>query len=315
MASSSSTAPSSDSPHPYGPTLLKSHFALSPTYLNLNHGSFGTAPLALTSSLRRHQDASETRPDPFIRYTYPLLLDESRSALAALLSVDPNTLVFLPNATTGINTVLRSLRFEKGDHILHFEFIYGACGRAVEYVCETTPAEKVVVAGVELPACDDDILMAFTRALEEVKEKGGRVKVAVFDTVVSLPGWRMPWEKLVDKCRELGVLSCVDGAHGVGLIPLRLGDVRPDFFCVELSQVLIPPPHHHHHHHHWTKGLTQVDGCLSHAAAPSSTSPWRINTSSPRSPPATATSPRPPPPPSVFRPCRTCRRPSQRARG
>jgi hercynylcysteine S-oxide lyase len=53
----------------------------------------------------------------------------------------------------------------------------------------------------------------------------------MFDTVLTFPGVRMPWETLVRACKDLAVLSLIDGAHGIGHIDLkRLGNVGPDFF-------------------------------------------------------------------------------------
>jgi selenocysteine lyase/cysteine desulfurase len=99
----------------------------------------------------------------------------------------------------------------------------------VNYITETTPASSVKVT-YTYPIEDDWLLSAFTNKVKEVEAAGGKVTVAVFDTVVSLPGLRMPFERLVKACREMGVLSIVDGAHGVGHVELDLGALDADFF-------------------------------------------------------------------------------------
>jgi selenocysteine lyase/cysteine desulfurase len=135
----------------------------------------------------------------------------------------------MPNATTGINTVLRNLVFQPGEHILYFATIYGACERTVSYITETTPAKSVKIS-YTYPVEDDWLVSAFKSKVKEVEDAGGKVKIAIFDTVVSMPGVRMPFEKLTAACKELGVLSCIDGAHGVGHLKLDLGAFDPDFF-------------------------------------------------------------------------------------
>lgn len=135
----------------------------------------------------------------------------------------------MPNATTGVNTVLRNLVFAPGDHILYFATIYGACEQTIAYICETTPASAVKVQ-YTFPVEDDWLLSEFEKKVKEVDAAGGKVKIAVFDTVVSMPGVRMPFERLVAACKRLGVLSLVDGAHGVGHVELDLGKLDPDFF-------------------------------------------------------------------------------------
>jgi selenocysteine lyase/cysteine desulfurase len=139
------------------------------------------------------------------------------------------TCVFLQNATTGINTVLRNLVFNPGDVIVYFDTIYGACERTVSYITETTPAEAVKVKYI-YPVSDKWLVDEFKRVVKAEQNKGLKVRIAIFDTVVSLPGLRMPFEALTAACRELGVMSCVDGAHGVGHVELDLAKLDPDFF-------------------------------------------------------------------------------------
>lgn len=138
-------------------------------------------------------------------------------------------MVFVPNATTGINTVLRSLTFSEGDHILYFTTIYKACGTTIQYITETTPAKSVRVE-YAYPVEDDWLVNAFKEKVKEVETNGGRVKVAIFDTVVSMPGVRVPYERLTETCKELGVLSCVDGAHAIGHLELDMKKLDCDFF-------------------------------------------------------------------------------------
>lgn len=145
----------------------------------------------------------------------------------------------MPNATTGVNTVLRSLTFGKGDYILYFATIYGSFEKTISYITETTPASAARIA-YTYPVEDDWLVSEFKKKVQEVEGAGGRVKVAVFDTVVSMPGVRMPFERLVGACKELGVLSMVDGAHGVGHIELDLGQLDADFFMSNCHKQVIP---------------------------------------------------------------------------
>ncbi|KAI4663022.1 uncharacterized protein J4E79_004334 [Alternaria viburni] len=224
----------------FGKELREKEFCFKKGFLNLNHGSFGTIPRAVRDTMRDFQDECEGRPDPFIRYRYPVHLDEAREAMAKLLNTPSSTLVFVPNASTGVNTVLRNIVFEPGEHILIFSTIYGACEKTVSYVTETTPAESVKIA-YTYPVEDDWLLTEFERKVKEVESKGGKVRIAVFDTVVSAPGVRMPFERLTQKCKELGVMSCIDGAHGVGHLNIDLGALDPDFFVSNCHKWLHVP--------------------------------------------------------------------------
>jgi len=170
------------------------------------------------------------RPDVFIIYKLPGLLDESRKAIAPLLGVEPNEVVFAPDATMGVNTVLRNLKFDEGDVIVHFSSIYDSCDATVAVIGELTPLRPVGIR-VTYSFEDADLVTKFKEGVIGAQKEGKNVKIAIFDIVSTFPGVRVPWEDLVAACKELGVLSLVDGAHGIGHIVLtHLGKVSPDFF-------------------------------------------------------------------------------------
>ncbi|RAR09700.1 plp-dependent transferase [Stemphylium lycopersici] len=221
----------------FGKELREKEFLFDKGFLNLNHGSFGTYPRPVRDQLRAFQDASEARPDQFIIYEYPRYLDEAREAMAKLLNTPSSTLVFVPNATTGVNTVLRNLEFAPSDHVLIFSTIYGACEKTVSYITETTPAQSVKIE-YTFPVEDDWLLQEYENKVKGIEAKGGRVKIAIFDTVVSVPGVRMPFERLTAKSKELGILSFIDGAHGVGHVEIDLGSLDPDFFVSNCHNTL-----------------------------------------------------------------------------
>jgi hercynylcysteine S-oxide lyase len=233
---------------PFGRFMRAAHFPFSPTYTPLNHGSFGCSPTPILAHQSHLSTLAASRPDTFIVRDIPLLIDSSRSALAPLLGVDVDEIVLIPNATTGVNTVLRNLRWEEGDVVVFFSTIYDACEKSIASVSEglggIIQGEKIEL---EYPVEDFEIIGRFRETVRRVKSEGKRVRLAMFDTVLTFPGARMPWEELVGVCKELGVLSLIDGAHGVGHIDLRhLGEVEPDFFvsnchkCASLSSPSSP---------------------------------------------------------------------------
>ncbi|KAI1211313.1 aminotransferase family protein-like protein [Annulohypoxylon truncatum] len=214
----------------FGRETRQAHFNFAASYTPLNHGSFGAFPSHVREYQRRLQCETEARPDTFIRFTYPKLLREARDTVAPLLGVETDEVVFVPNALTAVNTVLRNLRYQDGDVILYFSTIYDACLKTIESLEETTGVKG---RSIELvyPVEDEEILDKFRAAITEIRNQGKSVKLAMFDTILTFPGVRFPWEKLVSICKEHCILSCIDGAHGIGHIDLRhLPRVGPDFF-------------------------------------------------------------------------------------
>ncbi|KAK1981378.1 pyridoxal phosphate-dependent transferase [Colletotrichum cereale] len=228
---------------PFGKPMLK-EFLIDPAYRNMNNGSFGTIPRHIQTVLRSYQDQAEARPDPFIRWTYHDRLRESRQAVADLMNAPLSCTVFVPNATVGINTVLRNLTWAPDglDEILYFSTIYGSCAKTIDYVVDTR-AGLVSSRGIPLayPLEDDEVVALFRETVAKSRAEGKRPKICLFDVVSSLPGIVFPHRAMTAACRELGIMSLVDGAQGVGLVPLDLAATDPDFFVSNCHKWLHVP--------------------------------------------------------------------------
>ncbi len=204
-------------------------FNFAPTYTPLNHGSYGTFPHSVFDYRQKLLLDYEARPSVYKKFVYPKRLHESRALVAPLLGADVDEVVFVTNATTGVNVVLRNLIYKEGDVVLHFSSIYPACRKTIQSLQESTSLSSREI-NIVYPLEDEEIIGLFKSAVSELHAEGKRVKLAVFDTIVSGPGVRVPWEGLVAACREQGILSLVDGAHGIGHIDMtHTGRVSPDF--------------------------------------------------------------------------------------
>lgn len=152
-------------------------------------------------------------------------------------------LVLIKNATTAVHTVLHNLEFQRGDVIVYFDTVYGAIDRMLVSMVEHTPVQTRKVS-FRFPLSVQELVDRFVRVVREARAERLNVRVAVLETVISMPGVRFPFEEVVEVCRQLGVLSLVDGAHGVGQLPLDLGALKPDFFtsnCHKYSFLGVSP--------------------------------------------------------------------------
>lgn len=215
---------------------LLHHFPFPSSSININNGSFGSYPLCIRDTLNKYQRQTDAEPDIFIRYKLPALIDRSRAAIASLINArSVDDVVLVPNATTGVNTVLYNLRCSAGDKIVYLSTTYGACEKIVDFVGESFGTQAIRV-DIQYPISKSAVLEAFEHAISQPG-----VRVALFDTISSMPAFRLPCEEMVALCRQYNVLSLVDGAHGIGCIPLDMQRLDADFFVSNLHKY-VPSP-------------------------------------------------------------------------
>jgi len=97
---------------------LHTEFLLDRSVTFLNQGSFGACPRAVFERYQEWQLELERQPVLFLARRLEDLLAEARAALGAYVGADPDDLVFVPNATAGVNVAARALALESGDDVL-----------------------------------------------------------------------------------------------------------------------------------------------------------------------------------------------------
>ena len=214
---------------------LAEHWTLDPNTVFLNHGSFGATPAAIMDEQRRIRALMEKDPVRFFERENIGLWDDARRALSEFVNADVDGMVFVSNATQGINTVLRSLRLQPGDEIIVPDHSYQACWNAVDFVTERSGAKTVVVEvpfRVEGPQEVLDIIMGAVT---------DRTVLALIDTVTSPTGMRMPFEELTVQLQSRGVDVLLDAAHGPGIVPLDLSELAPAYCTGNCHKWLCSP--------------------------------------------------------------------------
>lgn len=214
---------------------IRHEWALDPDFLTVNHGSYGATPLAVRAAQDAWRARMEAQPTRFFAQEAPRALRQAAGALAKFLNTAPDDLAFVPNATTGCNAVLRSLRFTSGDEIVVLGHVYNAVRNTVRHVAERTGA-RVVVAEIPFPRpTSDAILENLARALT------GRTRIAVLDHITSASALVLPIARMVALCHGAGVPVLVDGAHAPGQVPLDLSALGADWYTGNCHKWLMAP--------------------------------------------------------------------------
>ncbi len=214
---------------------MRSEFLLDPDVVFLNHGSFGACPRPVFQRYQEWQRELERQPVEFIARRLGELLDESRARLAAYVGADPEDLVFVPNATSGVNLAARAIGLERGDEVLTTELEYGACDLTWASVCERAGA-SYVRAPIELPLeRDEDIVESLFARVNE------RTRAVFVSHITSETAAVLPVAAIVERARAHGLPTIVDGAHAPGQLDLDLPTLGADFYAGNCHKWMCAP--------------------------------------------------------------------------
>jgi isopenicillin-N epimerase len=214
---------------------LSRHWTLDPEVTFLNHGSFGACPSPVLDAQRRVREQMEREPVRFLTREAPLLLAEARESLGRFVGASPEDLAFVPNATTGLNAVLRSLSLAAGDELLVTDHEYNASRNALEYVAAHEGA-RVVVIPIPFPiAGADPIIEAVLRGVTS------KTRLALLDHVTSQTALVLPIGELIGKLEARGVRVLIDGAHAPGMLDLDINALAPSYYTGNCHKWICAP--------------------------------------------------------------------------
>jgi isopenicillin-N epimerase len=214
---------------------LRDLFLLRPDVVFLNHGSFGACPRPVFEAYQAWQLELERQPVEFLGRHFETLMREAREALGAFVGTEADDLVYVPNATTGLNLVARSLPLEPGDEVLTTDHEYGALDRTWRFVCAKRGA-RYIRQPVPLPvASPEQIVEAVWSGVTE------RTRVLFFSHITSPTAFIFPAGELVCRAREAGIFTVVDGAHAPGQVELDLAALEADFYAGNCHKWMMAP--------------------------------------------------------------------------
>lgn len=214
---------------------IEDYFLLDPDIVFLNHGSFGATPKPVLDAYQDWQLRLERQPVFFFGSEFDGLMEESRKVLGKYLHADADDLVYIPNATHGVNIVARSLDLKPDDEVLTTDHEYGACDHTWDFICGKS-GSKYVHQLIRLPVhLEQEVVEEFWQGVTP------RTKVIYLSHITSPTALRLPVEKICQRARHAGILTIVDAAHSPGQIPVDLQSLGADIVFGNCHKWMLSP--------------------------------------------------------------------------
>jgi isopenicillin-N epimerase len=201
----------------------------------LNHGSFGPPPAAVRELRDHWQRKLDSQPmDFFVREFEPAWL-AARDALAAFVGAAAGDLIFVENATVGMNIVADSFPLAASDEVLLTDHEYGAVRRIWQRACERAGA---AVKTAELPLPLGSVQAVIEAILAAANE---RTRLIVVSHVTSPTAVILPVAEICREAQRRGIAVAIDGPHAVAQLPLAIDSLGSDFYTASCHKWLSGP--------------------------------------------------------------------------
>lgn len=212
---------------------LKKDFLIDPSITFLNHGSFGATPKPVFKKYQNWQRELENQPVEFLGRRHNNLMKASREALGKYLGTKAENLVYVQNATIGLNIVARALDLRENDEVLSTNHEYGALDRTWRFLSK----EKnftYINQKVDLTS-HDDFIKSFLQGVT------ANTKVIFLSQIASSTATIFPIEKIIQFAKTKNIITIIDGAHVPGHLSLQLDSLGADFYSGNLHKWLCAP--------------------------------------------------------------------------
>ena len=203
---------------------LKSLFMLDPKITYLNHGSFGACPTPIFNELIKWQKKLELEPTKHLAFDIYEYLEQSRISLSNYIDCNKDDIIFSPNPSTALNTVIKSLDLKKNDEILTTNHEYGALDKTWKFICKKTGA-KYIQTDIPLPFLSEEDF------IERLEAKiTSKTKIIFASHITSSTAIIFPAKKISALAKKHNLFCIIDGAHAPAFIDLSIKQINCDVY-------------------------------------------------------------------------------------
>jgi selenocysteine lyase/cysteine desulfurase len=146
-----------------------------------------------------------------------------RQKFARIVQCEPAQVAIMPSVSYGMNSVIRNIPCEKGQHALTLSEEFPSC----YYTAKRWSTDHG--AGLRVVIRKDDIPQRGREWNERILDSiGTDTAFVVMASVHWMNGTKFDLEKIGARCREVGAKLIVDGSQSVGALPIDVGKANID---------------------------------------------------------------------------------------
>jgi isopenicillin-N epimerase len=214
---------------------LQAEWNLRPDVVYLNHGSFGPPPRPVRLARENLQDRLDSQPMDFLVRELEPLLSAARRRVSQFVGAPASDLVFVENATVGMNIIADSFPLAAGDKVLLTDHEYGAVRRIWERACQRASG-RVVTAELPLPfrSVDETVDALFAAASDQTR-------LIVVSHITSPTAVTLPVAEICRRAQQRGIAVAIDGPHAVAQLPVGIENIGCDFYAASCHKWLSGP--------------------------------------------------------------------------
>ncbi|NQW30792.1 MAG: aminotransferase class V-fold PLP-dependent enzyme [Ignavibacteria bacterium] len=215
--------------------LTRADFLLKKNVAFLNHGSFGACASAVIDEQIKWQKKMELQPVEFFR-GLAAYLQNARTVLAEYVGASADDLVYVTNSTYGVNVLAHALCnvLDSDANVVMTNHEYGACLNTWQYYASFKNIELISV-DIPIPTSQEEALERIWAAVTP------KTKVLFISHITSPTAFEFPIEALVERCRQAGIYSIIDGSHAPGHISLDVEKLGADAYTANCHKWMCAP--------------------------------------------------------------------------
>ena len=202
----------------------KEWFMIDSKPIYLTHGNFGGSFKCAFESKMHWQKQLESNPHHFINYQLYDEIVNSRNALSKFLGCESEDLIYFPNPTTALNTVIKNIDLKHNDEVLTSNHEYGALDKTWDYY-STKKGFIYKKVCIDIPYdSKEKFIYSFLKNINK------NTKVIFLSHITSSTGLIFPIKEICEIAKERNILTIIDGAHAPCHIDLNILDIDPDVY-------------------------------------------------------------------------------------